>query len=54
LRATIFELGRQRFRKPATRNQKAKVDALTDVAHLERIRNRLLTATSWTDLLATP
>jgi hypothetical protein len=54
LRATILELGQQRFRKAATRNQKAKVKALTDLAHLERIRDRLLTATSWTDLLATP
>ena len=27
---------------------------LTDLAHLERIGDRLLTATSWADLLATP
>lgn len=54
LRATILELGRQRFRKAATRKQRAKLGALTDLTHLERIRDRLLTAASWTDLLATP
>jgi hypothetical protein len=53
LRVTILELARQRFRRAATRNQRAKLGALTDLAHLERIRDRLLTAASWTDLLAT-
>jgi hypothetical protein len=54
MRATILELGRQRFRKAASRTQRAKLNALGDLAHLERIRNRLLSAASWTDLLATP
>jgi len=54
LQATILKIGRQRFPKAASRTQRAKLTALTDVARLERICDRLLTAKSWTDLLATP
>jgi hypothetical protein len=51
---TLLRLGRQRFGRPAGRRQKARLEALTDLDDLERIRDRLLRATSWADLLATP
>ncbi len=54
LQTIILKIGRQRFQKAATRTQKAKLTALTDVAGLERIGDRLLKAKSWIDLLATP
>jgi hypothetical protein len=54
LRKMVLRLGRQRFGKAANRKQKAQLGALTDLAHLERIGDRLLTAASWDDLLATP
>lgn len=54
LRDTILELGRQRFARAPGRKQKAHLEAFTDVPHLKRIRNRLLKAASWADLLATP
>jgi hypothetical protein len=54
LRAAVLDLGRQRFGKAATRKQKARVQAIADLAHLQRIRNRLLIAPSWDDLLSTP
>ncbi len=58
LRETILLLGRQRFSKSAGRKRKAQLEAqleaLTDLAHLGRIRDRLLQADSWDDLLATP
>jgi hypothetical protein len=54
LRETVLQLGRQRFGKVAGRKQKAQLNALADVTHLERIRDRILAATSWDDLLATP
>jgi hypothetical protein len=52
-RAMILRLGRQRFKKGATRKQKTALEANTDLARLERIIDRLLTAASWDDLLAT-
>jgi hypothetical protein len=54
LRKLVLRLGRQRFGKAANRKQKAQLEALTDLAHLERIGDRLLTAASWADLLSTP
>jgi hypothetical protein len=54
LRVTIRSLGRQRFGKAASRKQKAQLEAITDPSRLERLRDRLLDATSWADLLATP
>jgi hypothetical protein len=54
LREGVLSLGRQRFGKPASRKQKAQINALTDLAHLKRILASSLTATSWDDLLATP
>ncbi len=54
LRETVSQLGRQRFGKAASRKQKTQLNAIADVDRLERIRNRILTAASWDDLLATP
>jgi hypothetical protein len=53
-RDAVLSLGRQRFDLPPTRKQKADLEAMTDPARLERILDRLLTASSWADLLATP
>lgn len=49
----ILELGQQRFSRVATKKQRAELEAITDVSRLKRIHERLLTATSWADLLAT-
>jgi hypothetical protein len=54
LRETVLQLGRQRFGKAASGKQKTQLNAATDVDHLRRIRDRILTATSWQELLATP
>jgi hypothetical protein len=54
LHSSILALGRRRFAKAASPKQKAQLKAITDQARLERIRDRLLDATSWADLLATP
>jgi hypothetical protein len=54
LRQTILHLGRQRFGRPPTRRQYTAATALTNLSRLERISQRLLDATSWADLLATP
>jgi hypothetical protein len=54
LHRAVLRLGRQRFHKTANRKQKGQLQAITDVAHLERIHDRILTATSWEDLLSTP
>jgi hypothetical protein len=40
----VLSLGRQRFGKAASRKQKTQVQAITDLTHLERIRDRLLDA----------
>ncbi|HKI33077.1 MAG TPA: hypothetical protein VKA46_14595 [Gemmataceae bacterium] len=54
LRQAILRLGRQRFDKVAGRKQKAQLNEMTDVPRLERILDRVLDATSWDELLATP
>jgi hypothetical protein len=54
IRETVLLLGRQRFGRTATARQQAQLAAVTDLARLERMRDRLLDAPSWTDLLATP
>jgi hypothetical protein len=54
LREMVLRLGRQRFRKAAGHKHKAQLQALTDRARLERICDRILSASSWDDLLATP
>jgi hypothetical protein len=54
LHKAIFRLGRERFGTTGSRKAKARLTSVTDAAHLERIHGRLLAATSWDDLLATP
>ncbi len=54
LHYVVLSTGRRRFGKAASRKQKTQLHAITDLAHLERIRDRLLDADSWEDLLATP
>jgi hypothetical protein len=56
LRDTVLRQGRRRFGKAAGRKQKAQLQAITDVARLERIQDWLFdaVANSWEDLLATP
>ncbi len=53
-RDTISRIGRQRFGRAPSRKQRADLDAITDADRLERMRDRLLLAESWADLLATP
>jgi hypothetical protein len=54
LREAVLGLGRLRFGKPASRKQKAQLNAVTDLAHLKRIHGSLLAVASWDDLLAIP
>jgi hypothetical protein len=54
LREAVLSLGRTRFGKAASRKQKARLNAVTDPAHLKRIHDSLLSAASWDDLLAIP
>jgi hypothetical protein len=54
LRQAVLRQGGQRFGKAAGRKQKGQLRAVSDVAHLERILDRVMAATSWDDLLATP
>jgi len=49
----LATLGRRKFGKAATKKQQGELDGITDLARLERMRDRLLDATSWSDLLAT-
>jgi hypothetical protein len=51
---TILVLGGQRFGKAASRTQKAQLEGIDDLNRLERMSDRLLQVTSWSDLLATP
>ena len=50
---TILRLGARRFGSVARGNE-AAVKAIQDRARLERIIDRILDATGWDDLLATP
>jgi hypothetical protein len=54
LRRTALRQGRQRFGKAPTRKQEAQLQAITDVARLDRILDKIMTASSWKELLATP
>jgi hypothetical protein len=54
LRKAVSRLGRQRFGKAASRKQKGQLQTITDVAHLERLLDKIMTATSWQELLDTP
>ncbi len=53
-RDAILVIGRQRFGRAPSRKQRVDLDAIADPERLERMRDRLLTAASWADLLATP
>jgi hypothetical protein len=53
LRGTISRLGEKKFGTAPTKKQRATLEGIDDLARLERISDRLLTATSWADLLAT-
>jgi len=53
VRALIVQLGREKFHKAPTKRQQQLADN-TDLEHLKRIAARILEATSWSDLLATP
>ncbi len=50
VRSLIFRLGRKRFGPPAPRHE-ATVAAVTDVARLEELADRLLDVTTWDELL---
>ncbi len=52
-RAIILRLGTARFGKPAKRTF-AKLEAITDLAVLETLTDRLINATDWKDLLSAP
>ena len=54
LQGAISRLGQQRFGKAPTKKQQVALAGISDVGRLERIHDRLLSASSWTDLLATP
>jgi hypothetical protein len=54
LRDATLRLGQRQFGKAATRKQKARLDAITDLAHLRRILDRVHAASTWDDLLTTP
>ena len=49
---TLLHLGTQRFGTPAA--AAARLEAIDDLERLDRMRDRLLDAPDWNDLLATP
>lgn len=51
VRATLIRLGRQKFGKGPTKKQQKVLEAVTDLAHLESLVERLLHVDSWTELL---
>ncbi|HEV3024733.1 MAG TPA: DUF4351 domain-containing protein [Pirellulales bacterium] len=51
-RALVFRLGRQKFGKPPTKKQQKSLEAVTELARLEDLAERLLYVDSWSDLLA--
>lgn len=53
LHETILHLGHKRFGQPEAATQ-AALTAITDLERLKRLRERLLEAGSWQELLATP
>jgi predicted transposase YdaD len=52
-RSIMLRLGSQRFGPPDTAVW-AQLEAIRDVATLDRLGQRLLSAASWDELLATP
>ncbi|MCI0456310.1 MAG: DUF4351 domain-containing protein [Gemmataceae bacterium] len=53
-RALVLRLGRKKFGKAPTKQQQQQLAAITDLARLEALAERLLDVTSWADLLAAP
>jgi hypothetical protein len=53
VRQTILRLGRQKFGPPRDAIG-ATLTTMTDLERLERMIDRILIASSWDDLLATP
>lgn len=49
----LLRQGRKRFSSPDAATE-AALTAITDLARLERLAEAILTAGSWSDLLATP
>lgn len=52
-RATVLRIGAKRF-GPAPASAQSAIESITESARLERIADRLLEATNWDDLIATP
>ena len=52
-RAILLRLGRKRFGAPHARTV-AALEAITDLAQLEELNERLLDASSWEELLPAP
>jgi hypothetical protein len=50
-RTLVFRMGRQKFRKAPTRKQQKTLEAITDLARLEALAERLLDVDSWAELL---
>jgi hypothetical protein len=50
-RKLLFRLGRKRFGR-LDKGTRAAIEAIDDLERLERLSERLLTASSWADLLA--
>jgi predicted transposase YdaD len=53
LKNTLLRLGRHRFRSPPDDAVQAAIQAITDEGRLERMTERLLTVSSWQELLET-
>jgi predicted transposase YdaD len=54
LKKTLLRQGGQRFRSPPDESMQAGLQAITDESRLERMTERLLTVSSWQDLMQTP
>ncbi len=53
-RALVLRQGRKKFGKAPTKKQQQQLAAITDLARLEVLAERLLDVASWADLLAVP
>jgi predicted transposase YdaD len=53
MQKTLLRLGRQRFRSQPSEDIQAAIQAITDEGRLERMTERLLTVSSWQELLET-
>jgi hypothetical protein len=51
VREVIFHQGRTKFGKEPTRKQQKTVEAMTDLAQLQALTERLLHVNSWAELL---